>query len=272
MESPFSLLTSLRWDPILKDHPDCVYGAPFYLLGHHRERLLNAARWFNERGTYLQGLGKWGSAIAWLEDVEGFERDLVGGIRSSGVDVEVPLRVRVTLPARSKTSPKFTITAVPTPSVPLLTLFPESLCPLPDSEEPPSTFTSSWTLHIDTLPTLPTSLTSHKTTARRHYDFSRERCALPPLGSAGANNEVVMYNPDGDVMEGTFTTLYFWRKEEGGWITPSLEAGGCEATVRKWLLERGVVKEGGIKVEEVRRGEWVVMSNAVRGVWGGRVV
>ncbi|KAF8434450.1 hypothetical protein BGX38DRAFT_164444 [Terfezia claveryi] len=55
MESPFSLLTSLRWDPILKDHPDCVYGAPFYLLGHHRERLLNAARWFNERGTYLQG-------------------------------------------------------------------------------------------------------------------------------------------------------------------------------------------------------------------------
>ncbi|KAF8434451.1 hypothetical protein BGX38DRAFT_164418 [Terfezia claveryi] len=81
-----------------------------------------------------------------------------------------------------------------------------------------------------------------------------------------------MYNPDGDVMEGTFTTLYFWRKEEGGWITPSLEAGGCEATVRKWLLERGVVKEGGIKVEEVRRGEWVVMSNAVRGVWGGRVV
>lgn len=81
-----------------------------------------------------------------------------------------------------------------------------------------------------------------------------------------------MYNPHGDVMEGTFTTLYFWRKEAGGWITPTLEAGGCEATVRRWLLERGVVKEGGIKMAEVSKEEWVVMSNAVRGVWGGWVV
>jgi len=78
---------------VLKDHPDCLYGAPFYLLGHHRERLLNAARWFNQRGTSLEGVGKWGGVIAWLEGVEGFERDIVERIRSSGVDVEGPLRV-----------------------------------------------------------------------------------------------------------------------------------------------------------------------------------
>lgn len=73
-------------------------------------------------------------------------------------------------------------------------------------------------------------------------------------------------------MEGTFTSLYFWRKDEGGWITPTLEAGGCEATVRKWLVDKGLAKEAVVKVGEVRRGEWVVMSNGVRGVWGGWVV
>ena len=94
--SPFSLLTSLRWDPILKAHPDCAYGAPVYLLSHHRERLLNAARWFNANGTLSQGRGTWGGVISWLEDIDAFERAIVEGIRGcAGVDVDVdgPLRV-----------------------------------------------------------------------------------------------------------------------------------------------------------------------------------
>lgn len=84
------------------------------------------------------------------------------------------------------------------------------------------------------------------------------------------NSEVVIYNPDGEVMEGSFTSLYFWR--DGEWVTPRLDSGGCEATVRRWLVSNRLVREATVIAEDVEIGEWVLMSNGVRGVWGGRVV
>ena len=84
------------------------------------------------------------------------------------------------------------------------------------------------------------------------------------------NNEVVIHNLDGEVMEGSFTSLYFWR--DGEWVTPKLDSGGCEATVRRWLVDKGLVREATVFVQDVKIGERVLMSNSVRGVWGGWVV
>lgn len=71
-------------------------------------------------------------------------------------------------------------------------------------------------------------------------------------------------------MEGSFTSLYFLRNSR--WVTPPLTCGGCEATVRMWLIEKGLVVEEVVRRETVEVGEWVVMSNGVRGVWGGYVL
>lgn len=84
------------------------------------------------------------------------------------------------------------------------------------------------------------------------------------------NNEVVIHNLGGEVMDGSFTSLYFWR--DGEWVTPRLDSGGCEATVRRWLVDKGLVREAAVIMEGVNIGEWVLMSNGLRGVWGGWVV
>ncbi|KAF8453733.1 aminotransferase, partial [Kalaharituber pfeilii] len=268
--SQFCILTSLRWDPILDGHPDCAYGNLFYLLDFHRLRLLSSVKCFNEDGTAAEGRGKWGSVLAWLEEKTAFENEMQSEVRSSGVCLNGPVRVRVTLPIpqNSETSPahrNFNLTITQIPHVPISTLFPSALPrplkPLPSPED--------WMLHVDTEATIPSRLTRHKTTERSIYEACRERCSLPPLGVPGSKHEVIIYNNHEEVMEGGFTSLYFLR--HGEWITPSLTCGGCEATSRRWLLEKGIVKEGIVKKNDIEIGEWVVMSNGVRGVWGGWV-
>lgn len=90
----------------------------------------------------------------------------------------------------------------------------------------------------------------------------------------------MLWNERGECMEGSLTSLYFWRAVapvvEGSagwrWVTPSLESGGNNGTTRRWLLEMGMVTEGVIGVDGVRVGEVVLLSNGVRGIWAGVVV
>ena len=71
-------------------------------------------------------------------------------------------------------------------------------------------------------------------------------------------------------MEGSFTSLYFQRNRDC--VTPTLKSGGCEATVRRWLLEKELVKEDVVLKDEVKIGDWIILSNGVRGIWGAWVV
>lgn len=99
MSSPidpvFSILTTLRWDPIVKGHPDCAYGAPYYLLSHHRKRLLNAVKYFHEQGASTEGVGRWSSILKWLENETEFEKDMLVRLVDTGVSLDGPLRVTV---------------------------------------------------------------------------------------------------------------------------------------------------------------------------------
>jgi len=80
-------------------------------------------------------------------------------------------------------------------------------------------------------------------------------------------------------MEGSLTNVYICRN--GVWITPSTEcskeaggeegAGGTGGTVRRWLLEKGMVKIDNFKTSDMVDGEWMYLSNGVRGMILGKV-
>lgn len=82
-------------------------------------------------------------------------------------------------------------------------------------------------------------------------------------------DEILLVNQNGDIMEGSITTPYFWRGEK--WFTPSERSGGNIGTTRRWALESGLCVEGKIRRENVEVGEGVWLSNGARG-WGfGRI-
>jgi len=84
-------------------------------------------------------------------------------------------------------------------------------------------------------------------------------------------SEVLLFNPEGNITEGSVLTPYFYR--EGRWITPRVEeAGGQRGTSRRWALERGLCVEGLVEKRSVRVGERVWVSNGVRGFGWGKVM
>lgn len=82
--------------------------------------------------------------------------------------------------------------------------------------------------------------------------------------------EVVLWNPEGEVMECSISNVAFWRG--GRWVTPDAASGGLGGVVRRWMWERGAYVEGKVRKSEVESGEWVLLSSGVRGVFVGKVV
>lgn len=148
-----------------------------------------------------------------------------------------------------------------------ISLFPRSL-PRPPSP-PPSEPLCMVTL--DTHPTALTLFTRHKTTHRTPYNLSRSRGtpALTPT-TPPTQREVLLYDAAGNVTEASFSAVYFFRPRDGdgGWVTPR---GGMASVTRTWAMEKGMCVEGLVAVEELRDGELVWLSNAVRGFFLGRV-
>lgn len=126
---------------------------------------------------------------------------------------------------------------------------------------------TDWKLRVDTQPTIKSSFTKFKTTQRLMYDSARIR---GNIHNFAVHEEVLLWNEEGEVMEGSLTTCYFLR--DGKWVTPRSESGTQNSTVRRWVLEQEKAAEASLKREGVKSGEWIVMSNGVRGVWGGWIV
>lgn len=74
---------------------------------------------------------------------------------------------------------------------------------------------------------------------------------------------------DGAIMEGSLTSPFFWR--DGGWVTPETGCGGQIGTTRRWALEKGLCKEGVVKLDELVDGEECWLGNGVRGFKWGKV-
>jgi len=111
---------------------------------------------------------------------------------------------------------------------------------------------------IDTESTPSSVFTRHKTSRRPHYDAARARARILDRND---KKETILWNSEGEVTEGTYTNVYFWR--DSGWVTPRKESGCLPGIARAWLLENGHAREGTIRRDEIFDGEIVLLSNAL---------
>lgn len=121
-----------------------------------------------------------------------------------------------------------------------------------------------WTLVLDTQSTATTSLLpliENKTTSRNHYTDPMIRTNA----SIANREEVLLYNEQGQVTEGTITNVLFLR--DAKWVTPAVDSGLLNGLMRRHLLKLGKIEERVVLVDELVDGEHLLICNAVRGVF-----
>ena len=124
-----------------------------------------------------------------------------------------------------------------------------------------------WEIIPDTVRTTPSPYTTYKTTSRDMYTTARERVGIKDM--AEKKEVLIISDKDGEIMEGSLTSVFFWRN--GKWTTPPISSGGQDGTTRRWALEKGFCIEGVVRVDELVEGEECWISNGVRGFSLGRV-
>ena len=251
----FEIISSLRYDPdlpkVVSQRPEAYpepLNSPYYLLAYHRDRLITAARHF-----------EWTKALQWLQqDLSTLEQFLDDSIP----DRQKQWRVRIAVDCNGNGS----VDVHPTAAIDSLNLLVPSL---QATDQPPV-----WRVYVDTQATSPSGFTTHKTTARDDYTASRLRAGI---SSPAETAEVLVINPDDEIMEGSITTPYFRRREASAqarpaWITPPLESGGNAGTTRRYALAQGFCAEEVIPRSTLVDGEECWLSNGVRGFMRGTVV
>ena len=256
--SIWSIITSMRSAPCICDR---LGGSPFYLLSLHRDRILDAAHDFGWHGAEEilageNGIQNLKDAVesCWVEDLD---KDLASRNKS--------YKIRLLMDPKGE----FTVTATEVPKVGINNLFPKNLSALDFPSE-----STSWKVFVSPVQTVPTIFTKHKTTHREVYDEVRKYVptwALDTKSSVIKETmcEILLVNTEGEIMEGSITTPYFFRG--GRWVTPPSTSGGNIGTTRRWALGSGLCVEGVVSAKGIRVGEAILLSNGVRG-WGSGVV
>jgi para-aminobenzoate synthetase/4-amino-4-deoxychorismate lyase len=99
----------------------------------------------------------------------------------------------------------------------------------------------------------------HKTTDRAFYDEARE---------ASGCAEVVFYDRDGFITEGSFTNVF--ARRDGQLVTPPLSRGLVPGVLRRRLIETGEAVEGDLTPGDLRDGFFI--GNSVRGLVAAEVL
>lgn len=240
------------------------------MLSLHRDRMLEAAKHFG-----------WSEAEALLSGPSGVE-ELLKPLKHTVADSTVPMRVKVIIDWRGV----FSVESSETPSRPLRNLFPTRLPP--PGQAPPrvspltggalslgaddstvqqgpgygdSSRDQPWSVMVDPVGTEPSPFTSYKTTSRDMYDEARARVGIESM--ADPKEVLITSTKDGEIMEGSLTTVLFWRG--GRWVTPPVSSGGQVGTTRRWLLASGLCEEEVVRKEDLVDGEECWLGNGVRG-------
>ncbi|OJJ48758.1 hypothetical protein ASPZODRAFT_130876 [Penicilliopsis zonata CBS 506.65] len=263
--SAFQIFSSLRYDPALPaetEQPATAYPdpreSPYYLLQYHRDRLLNAAREF-----------RWDQAIEFLQQDAG---PLARLLDTHIPDTSKAWRLRIVVDCNGVCVVEVHPTAPMPPS--------NLLVPIPSLPHRLSSPDDIWRVYVDSASTVPSEFTTHKTTARDGYTAARQRTGID---SPAELAEVLMVNPEGEIMEGSITTPYFLARNSGSgqesevgltprWITPPLASGGNAGTTRRYALKNGFCTEHRILASELVDGEPCWLSNGVRGFLQGVIV
>jgi 4-amino-4-deoxychorismate lyase len=248
------IFTTVRYAPELhscvENQALWVSASSLYMLRYHIDRLTAAAIHLEQYNTLtlLQHDEKVIEIIGRLED------ELSNVIQAFNCNA---LRVRLVTDqwkgiVLSSTSP--------TQEVPVEVLFPTSL-DAPKSPESPL-----YDVYLCPHSSTPSIYTRYKTSERSVYTAARVTCGLPAQPTVDPV-EVLLWNSSGELMEGSLTSIYV--KRGGHWMTPAINCGGNEGTTRRWALERDLCSEGIFKVNELKEGEVIRLSNGLRGfLWG----
>ncbi|KAL9080932.1 MAG: hypothetical protein Q9157_000432 [Trypethelium eluteriae] len=256
----------------------------FYVFPYHRDRMLQAAGHFgfenaqatlqnpedlmaiivNNITTHLSQIPVTSGVVAG-QDASLRLKVIVN--RDGGLDIQTGSTPPVSLEAlfpQSLDLPQHRRESKPLRLSPLtgggLTLGPHSFIPTsPDGHQP-------WPIYVDTETTTPDAFTTYKTTERSVYDLARRRACITKMT---AQEEVLLVNTAGEIMEGSMTAPYFRR--DGRWVTPPSYAGGQLGTTRRWALEKGLCVEGTVRAVDLEDGEDIWISSGVRGFRRGKI-
>lgn len=100
---------------------------------------------------------------------------------------------------------------------------------------------------------------AHKTTNRAFLDEPRQRAV-----AAHGVDEVVFLNEDGELTEGSITSLFLERG--GALLTPPLTAGLLPGTLRAELIATGRAREARLTLADLEAADAVYLGNSVRGL------
>lgn len=248
----WNIMTSIRSDPQLYDY---LGTTRYYMLSYHQIRMQNAARCFG-----------WHEAERALLGNEGFQNlaNALDTYAARSSDMEAMLtstsyKLRVVVDRTGL----FDVSASEVPKMSIANLYPKSLSALDSS--PGET---AWRVFISPVSTTPTMFTKHKTTLRAIYDGVRKYIPAWAVNTRGPGSsaimpEILLVNTQGEIMEGSITTPYFFRK--GRWVTPPATSGGNIGTTRRWALESELCVEEVVDMRDVQMGESIWLSNGARG-------
>ncbi|KAH8786110.1 aminotransferase [Hyaloscypha finlandica] len=254
------LYTSLRYDPLLTSLPinteswdeQLKEPSPFYILTHHRDRILQAADHFG-----------WIKAVDAIRGSDGFVHLLKKLTETIDTKSPTPLRIRVLL------SHDGSIGVESSPAAPVTetNLFPKRIPPPKASPQMKVSPLTAWDIIPDSVRTKPSPYTSYKTTNRDMYGAARERVGIKDMTEK--REVLIVSEKDGEIMEGSLTSVFFWRN--GKWTTPPVASGGQVGTTRRWALAKGFCVEGVVTADSLKDGEECWISNGVRGFQWGKV-
>lgn len=253
-DNDFFLFTTFRLDSSLvsdASHTAVCGGhkSDVYLLPYHFDRLKLAAATI--KGFHCPEA---------MSSLEAFEREVHAALEKSQCEESIirsdaDVEAKQAAVSRGKVSwwpsGRLEVTLIPSHQ-PFPILLPKSFDDIPDSP---------WTVLLDDQPTETDLYLGIKTSYRKAYDRARQSGGI----DLKSTKEVLLYNRDGDVVDGSITTAYFYRDNK--WVTP--QSGGLEGTTRRFALESGLCSTAtpSVNVESLKDGETIWLSNAFRGFY-----
>ncbi|POS82359.1 hypothetical protein EPUL_004721 [Erysiphe pulchra] len=248
----FQIFTTLRYDRLCQplQYPTNSKGSLvfLYMPFYHQRRLVEACKYFG-----------WSSALAKVQDCGKFISDIQNFICtyvSEDYDLSSPLRIKVIVCKAGS----IIFEGEPTATINFQNLYPLSLGDLLRTARRAHSDSHIYVLHVSRRKIHPFPHSRFKTTYRRHYYLAQKEVGI--LHELN-RNEVLLTNTSDEVMEGSYSSVYFFRR--GQWVTPPLESGGQDGTTRKWALSRRLCVERKIMFESLVNGEHCCISNGVRG-------
>lgn len=264
-QSPSHITTVLRYDKRFTSFPPDH--SPYYLLHHNAQRLHNSAKAFGwpKACEFFET----GDATAKLREVLE-ERITILSLQKE-IDSSA-WRIRVIMDRHGEISVEAQL-AQPVVDAKMEQTFFPSFFSLKRESSDEAKETVPWVVYADPQPTVPTDFTRHKTTERTVYAEAKRRGCANLDGDSSTEVEILLWNPEGEVMEGCITSIYFHRpshpnsRRESAWITPPLTSGGNDGTTRRYALDKGMCREKTIQVDELVDGELCWLSNGGKGFW-----